>query len=81
MPLHWSRDGRFLFVRRRGALPVRIERLDLTTRRSEPWRDIAPEDRAGILGISTVSISEDGRANTYTYQRLLSELYLVEGLK
>jgi hypothetical protein len=81
VPLRWSRDGRFLFVRRRGALPVRVQRLDLTTKRSEPWRDIAPEDRAGILGISAVSFSEDGKAYTYTYHRLLSELYLVEGLK
>ena len=80
-PLRWSRDGRFVFVRRRGALPVTIERLDRSTGRSEPWRDIVPADRSGILGISAVSFSEDGKAYVYTYHRLLSELYLVEGLK
>ena len=81
VPLRWSLDGRFLFVRRRGALPVRVERLDLASRRFEPWRNVAPEDRSGILGVSAVSVSEDGKSYTYTYHRLLSELYLVEGLR
>jgi dipeptidyl aminopeptidase/acylaminoacyl peptidase len=80
-PLSWSRDGRFAFVRRRGDLPVAIDRLDRSTGRSEPWRSIVPADRSGILGISAVSFSEDGQAYVYTYHRLLSELYLVEGLR
>ena len=80
-PLRWSRDGRFLFVRRRGGLPVRVERLDWTTGRAEPWRSIAPADRSGMIGLPGVFVSEDGRAYAYTYHRLLSELYLVEGLK
>jgi len=81
VPLRWSPDGRFLFVRRRGALPVRVERLDLARKRSESWRNVAPEDRSGILGVSAVSLSEDGKSYIYTYHRLLSELYLVEGLR
>jgi hypothetical protein len=32
-----------------------------------------------ILGISAASLSEHGKAYTYTHLRLLSELYLVEG--
>lgn len=80
-PLRWSRDGHSLFVRRRGDLPVHIERFDVASGRFEPWQQIAPSDRAGILGISAVFISEDGRTYAYTYHRLLSELYLVEGLK
>ena len=80
-PLRWSRDGRFVFVRRRGGLPVRVERVEVATGRSEPWREIAPADRAGLVGISAVSFSEDGNAYAYTYHRLLSELYLVDGLR
>jgi hypothetical protein len=34
-----------------------------------------------ILGISAASFSEHGKAYTYTRHRLLSELYLVEGLR
>jgi Tol biopolymer transport system component len=81
VPLRWTRDGRFLFVRRGGGLPVRIERLDRGSGRSEPWRVLAPADRSGMTGVSAPLISEDGKTYAYTYQRLLSELYLVEGLK
>ncbi len=80
-PLRWSRDGRFLFVRRRGGIPVQIDRLNLSTGRREPWAELAPADRAGVISISAVFLSSDGRSHAYTYQRLLSELYLVEGLK
>ena len=81
VPLRWSRDGRYLFVRRRSDLPISIERLDCANRRFEQWQEIAPADRSGVLGIPAVSISENGRAYAYSYHRLLSELYLVEGLK
>jgi len=91
VPLRWSRDGRFLFVQRREGrslvVPgpeegkVRVDRLDRTTGRAEAWREIAPADRSGMINISAVLISEDGKAYAYTYHRLLSELYLVEGLK
>ena len=60
---------------------MHIERFEVASGRFEPWQQIAPSDRAGILGISAVFISEDGRTYAYTYHRLLSELYLVEGLK
>ena len=80
-PLRFSRDGRSLFVRRRGVLPLRIDQLDLVGGRSTPLREVAPLDRAGVIGISAVLVSDDGSSYAYTYHRLLSELYLVEGLK
>ena len=80
-PLRWSRDGRFLFVRQRGGIPVRVDRLDLLTGRRERWAEMAPVDRTGIVGISAMFLSADGASHAYSYHRLLSELYLVEGLK
>jgi Tol biopolymer transport system component len=80
-PVRWSRDGRFLFVRRRGELPARIERVDTATGRSEPWRQVAPSDRTGLIGMSSVVLSEDGKAYAFNCQRLLSEVYLADGLK
>jgi eukaryotic-like serine/threonine-protein kinase len=74
-------DRRFLFIRRSGGIPVRVDRLDLSTGRRERWKELAPADRTGVISISTIFLSADGTAYAYTYQRLLSELYLVEGLK
>ncbi len=79
--LLWSADGRSLLVRRRDTLPVRIDRVDVATGRAALWREIAPADRTGMTAVSSVWISADESTVTYTVQRLLSELYLSEGLR
>ena len=78
-PLAWTGDGRGLFVRERGQNPARIFRLDLTTGRRIPWRELAPSDPAGILGVWDVAIQNDGAAWAYSYGRLLSDLYAIDG--
>lgn len=79
--LLWSADGRSLLVRRRHTLPVRIDRVEVATGKVALWREIAPADRTGMTEVSSVRISMDGSTFTYTVQRLLSELYLAEGLR
>ena len=36
---------------------------------------------AGSLGISGVSVTPDGRAYAYNHIRILSELYVLEGVR
>jgi Tol biopolymer transport system component len=79
-PLQFSPDGRTLYIRR-GELPIRVFRLDLATGRSEPWKEMAPADPAGLRRLIGPRMSADGKAYAYTYARQLSDLYLVEGLK
>ena len=62
-------------------MPDKVLKLDVATGRVEPWRDLAPEDPAGVFKIHPVRVAPDGRAWAYTYLRLLSDLYVVEGLK
>ena len=63
------------------SLPVRIDRVEVVTGKVALWREIAPADRTGMTEVSSVRISMDGSTFTYTVQRLLSELYLAEGLR
>ena len=79
--LLWSADGRSLLVRRRDTLPVRIDRVEVATGKAALWREIAPADRTGMTAVSSVWISANESTVTYTVQRLLSELYLAEGLR
>jgi Tol biopolymer transport system component len=79
--LGWSNDGRSLFVARRAELPFRIQRLDLSTGRKTPWKELMPDDRAGLLDIGFINLSADGRSYVYSYRKMLSTLYLVEGLE
>jgi Tol biopolymer transport system component len=63
-----------------GLTAVKINRLDLTSRREEPWKELKPADPVGVQ-IYDVVITPDGNAYAYSFQRDISTLYLVSGLK
>jgi DNA-binding beta-propeller fold protein YncE len=80
-PLRYTPDGRAIYVWKRGDLPARISRLDLESGKRETWKDLLPADPAGVERISNVLVTPDGKGYAYCYARLLSDLFVVEGLK
>jgi hypothetical protein len=68
-------------LRRTDDMPADVSRLDLGTGRRELWKEIAPTDRTGVVQIRCILPSRDGRAYAYCYHHILSELYVVDGLK
>jgi len=80
-PLRFTPDGRFLYVWKRGDVPARVSRIDVETGKREVWRDLLPADPAGVERISNVLVTPDGKGYAYCYARLLSDLFVVEGLK
>ena len=80
LPIRWSADGRFLFVRTRAELAT-VERVDIVTGQRELWKQIQRADTAGISEGFGILLSADGMSYVYSYLRRLSELYLVEGLR
>ncbi len=81
LPLRWSTATSLFVVSRPGVLPVQISRLDLVTGRRALWKQLTPLDPAGVFSIDPIRIAPDGKSYVYSYRRLLSELYLVDGLK
>jgi serine/threonine protein kinase len=81
VPSRWSPDGRFLYVYRQDELPTRVYRVDVATGRKELWRTIGPSDPAGVTGLGHLIFTHDGGAYIYNYSRVLSDLYMVEGMK
>jgi len=83
LPLQWSVDGRSLYVWQGQELfsPARVFRQDLETGKRVLWKEMLPEDSAGVVSIFSVCVTPDGRSYAYTYQRELSDLYVGEGLK
>jgi hypothetical protein len=79
--LLWSADGRSVLVQRRRTHPVRIDRVEVATGKARLWREIAPADRTGMIEVASIRISSDQSTYAYTVRRLMSELYLVDGLK
>jgi dipeptidyl aminopeptidase/acylaminoacyl peptidase len=82
-PVGWTADDRALYIQRRGGPSAHIDRLDITgtTERREPWKEILPADAAGVVRVSSVFLSPDGSFYAYAYSRVLSNLFVVEGLK
>ena len=77
-PVQWSSDGRFLYVDAESDL--RIFKVDVADGTRVLWRRIqTPPDTVSTFG--GFGIGPDERSYGYTYQRVLSDLYLVDGLK
>jgi Tol biopolymer transport system component len=82
VPIQWSTDGAAIFVARFGEMPLPVFRLTLATGKKEPWKELAPADRAGLIRIETVCVTPDGRAWAYSHNRVIaSDLFLVTGWK
>jgi eukaryotic-like serine/threonine-protein kinase len=79
-PVQWTADGGALLVAHGGGLPWVVERLDLATGQRTPAATIRAHDPAG-LRLSVLAISRDAKYWVHSYSRLLSDLYVVEGLK
>jgi len=79
-PVHFGFDARFVYGLRRGEVPAQIFRLDLTTGQKDPVRELLPPDPAGIVEVVSVVLTPDASAYAYSYHRILSDLFLVEGV-
>jgi hypothetical protein len=81
VPIGWSADERALYVFRKIESAPKVYLVDLATGRNEPWREITPADRVGIVNVWGVRVAPDDRSYYYSYMRNLSDLYLLDGLR
>jgi Tol biopolymer transport system component len=79
--IRWSVDGRSLYVFRPANVPFRLERLDLASGRRALVREVAPADRAGVLNGWGAALTDDTRSYAYSYARMTSQLFVVEGAR
>jgi len=45
------------------------------------WKQLMPPDPAGVEYVGPILPTPDGKAYVYGYRRMLSDLYVVDGLK
>jgi WD40 repeat protein len=81
VPIQWSSDAASLFVYRPTAMPARVYRVHLDTHARELWKEFTPIDPAGVYKIAPICITPDGTAYAYDALRILSDLYVADGLK
>jgi hypothetical protein len=83
VPVDWADDGRSLFVVSGGGggPSLKVVRLDTRTGARTPWREIRPPDPVGVAGLEGLRVTPDGRSYVYNIRRVVSTLFVVEGLE
>jgi eukaryotic-like serine/threonine-protein kinase len=80
----WTPDGESVYVannKRLAAKAATVYRVNIQTGKMEPWRTFGEETSAGVSTVAAPHFSRDGTAYAYIYIRVLSEAYVVTGLK
>jgi hypothetical protein len=81
-PLAFTPDGRALFVSPWSETgPCRVERVEVATGQRTGWTEVRVEDKAGAGPMLPMVMTPDGQSYAFSVHRVLSELYLVRGLR
>jgi eukaryotic-like serine/threonine-protein kinase len=79
----WSPDGTSLYAissqSREGA--AKVYRVNVTTGKMEFWKVFGENLPAGVSSVGGPRFSSDGNAYAYVYSQVLSQAYVVKGLK
>jgi eukaryotic-like serine/threonine-protein kinase len=78
----WASDQQSLYVAAAtGGTVASLYRVDIATGRRKLAQALSPWDKTGLSYIGPGNVTPDGRYYTYSYNRQISELFVVEGLK
>jgi hypothetical protein len=75
----WSTDGRSVLAYRRAEIPCRLERVDVATGQRSLFKELAPADRAGLLSMRGIFVTDDLRSYAYTTYNQVSSPVRVGG--
>jgi eukaryotic-like serine/threonine-protein kinase len=79
----WAPDGESLYAasNRTSDKIAKVYRVNVATGKMEAWKSFGEQAGAGLIGASAPLFSADGSAYAYGYGQILSEAYVVTGLK
>ncbi len=83
-PIAFSEDSRSIFVQKTGRrLPAIVDRVDVATGKRTWFKEFAPANRTGVVGVYVQGpvIKSDGTQYAYGYIRRPSALFVVRGDK
>ena len=76
----WSADGKSLYLWNYAEVP-HLDRLEVATGKRVPMYSTIPPDSSGIVNFTFCRASADGKAHVCSAHRLLSDLFVVKGLR
>ena len=81
VPMRWTADGSFVYISRAAGPKTVLSKVDIASGRRTVVRELVASDPAGVQGILRVYPTPDGRYCAFSYVRVLSTLFEVEGVK
>ena len=81
--LGWTPDGQSVYVTQVLFNPKsrKIFRVNIQSGKMDPWKTFGEEKGATVTTVGAPHLSDDGSAYAYIYVQVLSEAYVVTGLK
>lgn len=79
-PIRWNADGKRLFVAG-GSVPARVYAIEIATGQRQLVYTLVPRDPAGLWNNLDPVLTPDGKSYAYSDYRVLSDLYLANGLR
>ncbi len=77
----YTPDGESIFVQAGPRkIPMLVSKVNLATGSRELWREIAPLNRTGLIGLSLIHLSRDAETYAYGHNREVGEFYVTRGL-
>ena len=77
----WSADGRSAYVYHDEKTSAPVYRLDVATGKRQLVMTLAPSDSSGVTAVINVRVTPDGKTYAYSFDRELSDLFQVEGVR
>jgi len=77
----WSTDGRSAYVYHDDKTSAPVYRLDVATGKRQLVVTLTPNDTAGVTAVINVRMTPDGKTYAYSFDRELSDLFQVEGVR
>ena len=79
----WTPDGLSLYAasNRLHTRTAKVYRANIATGKMELWKTFGEALGVGVTGVSAPRFSSDGGAYAYVYSQVLSQAYVVKGLK
>jgi eukaryotic-like serine/threonine-protein kinase len=79
-PVQWTSDGKSLLVGKT-EVPTRVFIIDVATGKRKFLKSFSSPDPTGLIDNVPPNFSRDLKSYVYSYTRITSDLYIVDGLK
>jgi hypothetical protein len=79
----WTPDGASVYMAstKDSERVAKVYKTNIATGKMETWKNFGAESNAGAEGVGGLVLSSDESAYAYVYDRVLSEAYVVTGLR